>query len=134
VQTRFTNEFPVVTTVHWDGIGVPNLDDGVPGVTQRAIAPGESYTYEFIARPAGDPNGGGAFLYHSHVDKDRQMSVGLSGAFIIDPPGPAPQYDVDRTLVISEWSADAASGQTRGVMDMEGMVPNFFTINGKSYP
>ncbi|HKZ13562.1 MAG TPA: copper oxidase [Solirubrobacterales bacterium] len=134
VRIRFTNDLPVDTTVHWHGIGVPNSMDGVPGVTQKAIPPGGEYTYEFTARPAGEPNGGGTFLYHSHVDEDRQMAAGLYGAFIIEPPGPQPEYQTESTLVLSEWTADAASGRTRGVMDMEGMLPNFFTINGKSYP
>ena len=134
VRIRFTNHLPVETTVHWHGIGVPNSQDGVPGVTQQAIKPGASFTYAFTARPAGDPNGGGTFLYHSHVDEDRQMPVGLYGTFIIDPPASSARYAVERTLVFSEWTADAASGRTRGVMQMEGMLPNFFTINGKSYP
>ena len=134
VRIRFTNRLPEETTVHWHGIGVPNSEDGVPDVTQEAIAPGKSYTYEFTARPAGDPNGGGTFLYHSHVDEDRQMSVGLAGTFVIDPPGGAERVAVDRTMVISELTADAQTGRTRGVMEMEGMFPNFFTINGKSFP
>lgn len=142
VRIRFTNRLPDATTVHWHGIDVPNSQDGVPGVTQRAIAPGASYTYEFTARPAGDPRGSGTFLYHSHADEDRQMAAGLAGAFIIDPPatsaeGGAPaarRYDVERTLVVSEMTADAASGRVRGAMQMEGMMPNFFTINGKSFP
>ena len=134
VRIQFTNNLPVETTVHWHGIGVPNSMDGVPGVTQNAITPGGHFTYEFNARPAGDPNGGGTFLYHSHVDEDRQMSAGLSGAFIIDPERRSTSYSLDRTLVVSEWTVDAASGRARGVMDMEGMLPNFFTINGKSYP
>ena len=134
VRIRFTNRLPEETTIHWHGIGVPNSQDGVPGVTQAAIRPGQTYTYEFTARPAGDPDGGGTFLYHSHVDEDQQMSVGLYGAFIIDPPRPASRPDVDRTLLFSEWSADATTGRTRGVMQMEGMLPNFFTINGRSYP
>jgi FtsP/CotA-like multicopper oxidase with cupredoxin domain len=134
VRIRFTNDLPEETTVHWHGIGVPNSMDGVPGVTQKAIKPGQSFTYEFTVRPAGDPNGGGTFLYHSHVDEDRQMSAGLYGAFIIDPPGGSPRYQTERTLTISEWTADAVTGRTRGAMDMEGMLPNFFTINGRSYP
>ena len=136
VRMRFRNSLPEATTVHWHGIGVPNSQDGVPGVTQKAIEPGDSYTYEFTARPAGRPNGGGTFLYHSHVDEDRQMPAGLYGTFIIDPPAgsQAPDYDVEKTLVFSEWTADGATGRTRGVMDMDGMKPNFFTINGKSYP
>ena len=134
VRIRFTNDLPVETTVHWHGIGVPNSEDGVPGITQKAIAPGEDYVYEFTARPAGEPEGGGTFLYHSHVDEERQMSVGLSGTFIIDPPSPGPRYGAEETIVVSEWTADAASGRTRGVMEMEGMLPNFFTFNGKSFP
>src|SRR5918995_1587666 len=107
--------------------------DGVPGVTQDPIAPGESYTYEFTARPAGDPDGGGTFLYHEHVDEDRQMPMGLYGTFIIDPPRPE-KPAAEGTLVFSEWTADAQTGRSRGVMQMEGMLPNFFTINGKAYP
>lgn len=134
VRIRFTNDLPVETTVHWHGIGVPNSQDGVPGVTQKAIRPGGRYTYEFTARPAGDPNGGGTFLYHTHVDEDRQMPAGLYGSFIIDPAKSATTVAVDKTLVFSEWTADAATGRVRGVMQMGGMLPNFFTINGKSYP
>ena len=134
VRIRFTNNLPEETTVHWHGIGVPNSQDGVPDVTQDPIAPGESFTYEFTARPAGDPSGGGTFLYHSHVEEDRQMSVGLAGTFVIDPPRAEQRFAKDRTMVISEWTADAESGRTRGVMEMEGMLPNFFTINGKSFP
>ncbi len=134
VHIRFTNNLPVETTVHWHGIGVPNSQDGVPGVTQQPVKPGRSYTYEFTARPAGAPNGSGTFLYHSHVDEDRQMPAGLYGSFIIDSPTQKARVAVDRTLVFSEWAADGASGRTRGVMQMEGMLPNYFTINGKSYP
>lgn len=41
---------------------------------------------------------------------------------------------MDRQVVVSEWTADAATGRTLGAMQMEGMLPNFFTINGKSFP
>ena len=133
VRIRFTNNLPEETTIHWHGIGVPNAMDGVPGVTQEPIKPGEEFTYEFVARPAGNPRGGGTFLYHSHVDEDRQMSAGLYGAFVIDPPGKQRKVAVDRTLMVSEMSADE-QGRVRGAMQMEGMFPNFFTINGKSFP
>lgn len=134
VRIKFTNNLPEETTIHWHGIGVPNSDDGVPDVTQQPIQPGKTYTYEFTARPAGDPAGSGTFLYHSHVDEDRQMSAGLAGVLIIDPARPSAGYDVERTLTVSEWTADSQSGRTRGAMEMEGMLPNFFTINGKSFP
>lgn len=134
VRIEFKNNLPEPTTVHWHGIGVPNSQDGVPGVTQKNIEPGKSYTYEFTAKPAGDPNGGGTFIYHTHTDEDRQMPMGLYGTLIIDPPSGAKNYSVDKTLVFSEWSSDPSSGRSRGVMQMEGMFPNFFTINGKSFP
>lgn len=41
------------TTVHWHGVDVPNPMDGVPGVTQAPVQPGEIFIYEFEARPAG---------------------------------------------------------------------------------
>lgn len=134
VRIEFKNSLPEPTTVHWHGIGVPNSQDGVPGVTQKNIEPGKSYTYEFTAKPAGDPNGGGTFIYHTHTDEDRQMPMGLYGTMIIDPPSGAKRYAVDKTLVFSEWASDPGTGRSRGVMQMEGMFPNFFTINGKSFP
>ena len=133
VRIKFTNRLPEATTVHWHGIDVPNRMDGVPDVTQKPIEPGASFSYEFVARPAGEPDGAGTFLYHSHVDEDRQMSAGLYGALIIDPAA-GRAATREETLVFSEWTADANTGRTRGVMQMEGMLPNFFTINGKAFP
>lgn len=133
VRIRFTNRLPEPTAVHWHGIDVPNSQDGVPGVTQKPIAPGDTFTYEFTARPAGEPKGTGTFIYHSHAEEDRQIPAGLSGTFIIDPPSGRPATP-ERTLAVSEWTVDTGSGRTRGVMPMDGMWPNFFTINGKAFP
>ena len=121
--------------MHWHGIDVPNAMDGVADVTQAAVPPGSAFTYRFTARPAGRDGGtGGTFLYHSHTDEDRQVGAGLSGAFIIDPaPGATGEaYDVERVLAIQEWTL--AGGATLPSMEMTGMLPNWFTINGKSYP
>jgi FtsP/CotA-like multicopper oxidase with cupredoxin domain len=65
------NELPDATTIHWHGVEVPNAMDGVPGVTQDPIEPGETFTYEFTAKPAG------TFMYHSHFEGDVQVSAGL---------------------------------------------------------
>ena len=133
VRIVVKNSLPEATTVHWHGIAVPNAMDGVPDLTQKPIAPGESFTYEFKAIPAGRDSQGGTFFYHSHYDEDRQVGLGLSGVFIIDPPNPT-RYDVDRTIAINEWTLDPSTGATRPPMDMEGMLPTYFTLNGKSYP
>ncbi len=135
VRIEFRNDLPEATTVHWHGIDVPNAMDGVADLTQPAIPPGESFTYAFTARPAGrDSGSGGTFLYHSHTDEDRQVSAGLSGALIIDPPdaASAPRYDVERIIAVQEWTL--AGNATIPAMQMSGMQPNWFTINGKSFP
>jgi len=62
VRIVVKNELPDPTTIHWHGVEVPNAMDGVPGVTQDPIQPGETFTYEFIAKPAG------TFMYHSHFE------------------------------------------------------------------
>ena len=126
VRILVKNELPEPTTVHWHGIEVPNAMDGVPDVTQEPIQPGETFTYEFVAKPAG------TFMYHSHFDSDRQVMAGLYAPFIIEPKESTPDVDVDVTLMFSEWLL--MNGQTFAAMPMSGMDPNYFTINGKAFP
>ncbi len=127
VRILLKNELSQPTTIHWHGIAVPNAMDGIPDVTQKAIQPGETFTYEFVAQPAG------TYIYHSHFDGDVQVSAGLYAPFIIDPKEPAtPNPDVDVDLIFSEWLVK--NGQTYAAMPMAGMEPNYFTINGKAYP
>lgn len=133
VRILVKNDLPDATTVHWHGIDVPNAMDGVPGITQEPIAPGGTFTYEFDAVPAGRDSSGGTFFYHSHVQEDRQLGLGLAGAFVIEPTQ-AQGYDVEKTIVIQEWNLNAQTGATRPAMDMDGMRPNFFTLNGRSFP
>lgn len=127
VRIVVKNELPAPTTIHWHGVEVPNAMDGVPGVTQDPIQSGETFTYEFTAKPAG------TFMYHSHYEGDVQVSAGLYAPFIIDPKTPeANPPAVDVTLMISEWLM--RDGQTFAAMPMGGMEPNYFTINGKAFP
>lgn len=127
VRIVVKNELPDATAVHWHGVEVPNAMDGVPGVTQDPIEPGETFTYEFTAKPAG------TFMYHSHFEGDVQVSAGLYAPFIIDPKEPeANPPVVDKVLMISE--SLLRGSQTYAPMPMSGMEPNFFTINGKAFP
>ncbi|MCI0518893.1 MAG: copper oxidase [Chloroflexi bacterium] len=127
VRVVVKNELDEPTTIHWHGVEVPNAMDGVPDMTQAPIQPGETFTYEFTAKPAG------TFMYHSHYEGDVQVSAGLYAPFIIDPKEPsAPPPDVDVTLMISEWLL--RGGQTYAAMPMSGMEPNYFTLNGKAFP
>jgi FtsP/CotA-like multicopper oxidase with cupredoxin domain len=128
VRIRVTNHLPEATTVHWHGLIVPNGMDGPAGITQRPIAPGDSFTYEFTTEQAG------TFFYHSHDHADRQQALGLYGALIIDPKSAAGAAKADKEYVIQlqEWLY--RGGLTFPAMLMEGGLPNYFTINGKAYP
>ena len=127
VRVVFANQLPEPTTIHWHGITVPNQMDGVPDVTQQAVQPGQSFTYEFVARPAG------TFWYHSHFRSDVQIGVGLHGAIIIDPQTEiAPKPDVDRVLMLNEWRI--VDGKTYAAMPATGMDANYFTLNGRAFP
>lgn len=127
VRVILKNDLPQPTTIHWHGIAVPNAMDGIPDVTQKPIEPGETFTYEFVASPAG------TYMYHSHYEGDVQVAAGLYAPFIIDPKETeSAKPDVDVDLMISEMLIK--DGQTYAAMPMAGMEPNYFTINGKAYP
>ena len=126
VRIVLTNHLPEPTSIHWHGLILPNSMDGVPPLTQKAVPPGGKFTYEFTVKQSG------TYFYHSHVNGDRQQALGLYGAFIIDPPKPAVVYDKEAIVELGEWTV--RGGKTFPAMPMEGLMPNFFTINGKAYP
>jgi FtsP/CotA-like multicopper oxidase with cupredoxin domain len=80
-------------TIHWHGVDVPNAEDGVAGVTQDAVLPGERYTYRFRAEQVG------TFWYHTHQISATQVQRGLYGAFVIEPRGREPGPQLDLALV-----------------------------------
>ena len=71
IRATLTNHLPDPTTIHWHGIPLPNAMDGVPGVTQAPVQPGETFVYKFVAWPSG------TYWYHPHVG--HQLDRGLVG-------------------------------------------------------
>jgi FtsP/CotA-like multicopper oxidase with cupredoxin domain len=128
VRINVTNRLPETTTVHWHGLILPNVMDGPANITQKPIERGQVYRYEFTAVQAG------SFLYHSHDHVDRQQSLGLYGALIIDPANPADEITADHeyTIQLQEWLI--REGLTYPAMPMDGAQPNYFTINGRAFP
>ncbi|SDZ35785.1 Multicopper oxidase with three cupredoxin domains (includes cell division protein FtsP and spore coat protein CotA) [Evansella caseinilytica] len=109
------NALDVPTALHLHGFPVPNEMDGVPGVTQNAIMPGEEFTYEYQA------NIPGTYWYHSHQDSATQVGNGLYGVFIVEPTDQE-SYDLDETLVIDEISSMEMMNMSEmghGEMDMD---------------
>lgn len=79
VVTLHNQDIKEGVTIHWHGIVLPCSQDGVAGVSQDAVMPGEQFTYTFIAPSAG------TFWYHSHQMSSIQAKKGLLGQFIVEP-------------------------------------------------
>ncbi len=126
VRIYVTNRLPAPTTVHWHGLHVPSGMDGVGGLSQRPIEPGETFRYEFTLRQHG------TFMYHSHHDEMVQMALGLMGMLVIHPRKPrGPLPDRDFVLLLSEWSV--APGLRRP--DVNEMTDfNVLTFNARAFP
>jgi len=90
------NYLPEGTTVHWHGLPVPNKMDGVPGITQSIVQPGQSFIYEFKATLPG------TYIYHTHASY--QLDRGLYGALIIEPKREERSYDREYTLMLEGWA------------------------------
>ena len=128
VRINVTNRLPETTTVHWHGLILPNVMDGPAHITQEPIENGTLYRYEFTAVQSG------TYLYHTHDHVDRQQSLGLYGAMIIDSneDDPSLRADHEYTLLLQEWLL--REGLTYPAMPMDGAMPNYFTINGRAFP
>ncbi|WP_445291465.1 multicopper oxidase family protein [Bacillus cereus] len=98
VKVTLKNELSAPVSIHWHGYPVQNNMDGIPGVTQDAVEPGKSFTYEFEA------NVPGTYWYHSHQDSVNQLDRGLYGALIVEDT--KEKYDKDYTLMLDEWVTD----------------------------
>jgi energy-converting hydrogenase Eha subunit A len=53
VRITLVNHLPASTSIHWHGLRLPNAEDGVAGLTQDAVPPGGTYTYEFVVKDPG---------------------------------------------------------------------------------
>jgi FtsP/CotA-like multicopper oxidase with cupredoxin domain len=117
------------TTVHWHGIRLPNAMDGVPGLTQPPIRPGESFVYEFT------PPDAGTFWYHPHANSLEQLGRGLAGAVIVEEREPV-AVDRDVLWLLADWRLTAEGGISTGFGNrmeaaMSGRVGNTVTLNGR---
>lgn len=99
VRIFVTNRLKEWTTVHWHGIDLPNGMDGVGGLNQPHILPGETYVYEFTLRQQG------THMYHPHADEMTQLAFGMMGLFIIHPKaGEAVPVDRDYAFLLHNWA------------------------------
>lgn len=111
VRVKVTNKFDQSTGVHWHGQRVVNKMDGVPFLTQPTIKPGETFVYDFVAKPFG------SHMYHSHHNATEQVGRGMLGPLLVMPKDASvdPKYDKDELFIFND--------QLGGL-----------TINGKGFP
>lgn len=127
VRIYVTNKLRAPTTVHWHGLILPNGMDGVGGLNQRAIQPGETFIYEFPLRQHG------TFMYHSHHDEMTQIAMGMMGMFVIHPRNVPPERRPirDFAIMLSEWRIDVG---TRRPNPNEMNDFNILTMNARCFP
>ncbi len=125
-RVRFfvTNHLPERTSVHWHGVLLPNGMDGVAGLNQPHIAPGETYVYEFTLRQHG------TLMYHPHSDEMVQMALGMMGFFIVHPRK-TEHVDRDFCIMLHEWFVAPGTSRPNPAVMTDF---NLFTFNSRVWP
>lgn len=126
IRIYVTNRLSAPTSIHWHGLLLPSGMDGVGGVSQKAIQPGETFKYEYTVKQHG------TFMYHSHHDEMTQMQLGMMGIFVVHPKNPRqPPPDRDYAMMLSEWKIEVGARRP----DPNEMTDfNVFTMNGRAFP
>jgi manganese oxidase len=126
VRMFVTNRLPEPTSIHWHGQRLPNGMDGVSGLTQPSIKPGQTYVYEFAAQRSG------TFMYHPHADDMTQMAMGMMGFWVTHPRDPRVMpVDRDYVFLLNAYDIDPGS-YTPKVSTMLDF--NLWTFNSRAYP
>jgi FtsP/CotA-like multicopper oxidase with cupredoxin domain len=133
ITVRFHNRIDLPSTVHWHGVRLDNQFDGVPGLTQAPVAPGDSFVYRVHFPDAG------IYWYHPHVREDIEQGMGLVGNLLVDPPEPDYYGPVnrDQALILSDLMVNADTlipfGKEGPDFALMGRVGNVFLANGEPH-
>src|SRR5689334_7599673 len=97
VRVIFENKLPESTSIHWHGLEVPIEQDGIPYISQKPVAPGEKYVYEFTVHQEG------TFFYHAHSAMQEMM--GQIGFFVAHPQKDyKPRAEHDYGMILNDWA------------------------------
>ena len=126
VRILVTNRLPEPTSIHWHGILLPSGMDGVSGLSQPSIGPGETFAYEFTLRQHG------THMYHPHADEMVQMAVGMMGLFIIHPAaGESVPIDRDFAFLLHNWALHPGTFRPDPSIMLDF---DLWTFNSKVFP
>ena len=133
LRVQLENNLEQPTSIHWHGIRIDNAMDGVVGLTQDAVLPGDKFEYEFKVPDAG------TFWYHPHHRTWEQMARGLYGILIVEEDAP-PAFDRELNFIADDWRLDDSGhidersfGNLRDRAH-QGRLGNWLTVNGLSEP
>ena len=131
ITVNFTNAIAWPTTIHWHGLRLDNAFDGVPGITQDPVQPGETFRYEVHFK---DP---GIYWYHPHHREDVLKDLGLYGNMLVEPSQPDYYAPADReeVLMVDDFlmagDAPMPFGLERSTHAFMGRFGNLMLINGE---
>jgi len=131
VVVQFHNGIDQPSAVHWHGVRLDNRFDGVPGVTQDAVAPGATFTY-VVRFPDS-----GIYWYHPHVREDIQQDLGLYGNIMVRSTSPGYLAPVNReqVLMLDDLLMDGDGltpwGATSPTHALMGRFGNVMLVNGE---
>ncbi|MGG7568221.1 multicopper oxidase family protein [Rhodovulum sp. DZ06] len=125
---RFVNALPEPSTIHWHGLRLPNAMDGVPGMTQDPVRPGDAFLYDFALKDAG------TYWYHPHSRAYEQADRGLAGALVVQE-AEGPDVDADHVLLLDDWRLGPEAQLVEDFDNLHdrahaGRYGNWITVNG----
>jgi len=128
----FGNGLKEPSSIHWHGLRIENAMDGVPGVTQDTVGPGENFIYRMRLDEAG------TFWYHPHFNSSEQLERGSKGVFIVEEAENLPWSQeliwlMDDWLLQKDGTIYPQFNTGRDLMH-DGRWGNVPTINGKFRP
>lgn len=133
ITVEFTNNLNQETTVHWHGLRHDVRFDGVPGISQETVKPGEMFSYEVYFPDEG------IYWYHPHVREDIQQDLGLAGNLLVIPTDP--EYfnpvNYEEMLVLDDIllgeDGVVTYGEEHANFAIMGRFGNYFLVNGQEH-
>lgn len=126
VRILVTNRLGEATSIHWHGLYLPSGMDGIAGLNQPPIAPGETFAYEFTLQQHG------THMYHPHADEMVQIAAGMMGLFIIHPrDATVAPVDRDYAILLHNWALHPGTYRPDPSIMLEF---DLWTFNSKVFP
>ncbi|GMQ81759.1 MAG: hypothetical protein BMS9Abin05_1194 [Rhodothermia bacterium] len=132
IVVDFINDTAQPSSIHWHGLRHDNQFDGVPGVTQEPVAPGETFRYLVHFPDAG------IYWYHPHYREDIQQDLGLAGNILVRSADPEyfSAVDHEEILVLDDFlvsdSTAVPFGGTSANYMLMGRFGNTLLVNGET--